>query len=138
MDGNTKTLADLIGLHTLTGVDFGTWEYVRWDDCVVDVNAIFIELDGITYVAMEDYNDGYRSAMQELLEIPARGFQNRIPETQVCGVWMQRSKYNRDDLVALIDIVNGKTVILVGTDSADDYYPCFISEYTPQNLHWND
>lgn len=138
MDGNTKTLADLIGLHTLTGVDFGTLEYVRWDGRVVDVNAIFIELDGVTYVATEDYNDGYRSAMDELLEIPARDFQNRLPETQVCGVWVQRSKYNKDDLVGLIDIVNGKTVVVVGTDKADDYYPSFVSEYTPQNLHWND
>ena len=66
-------LKDLIGKHILSGVETGVLKrkrYWREEECAY----VKFTLDGVTYLAIEDPDDGYRSYMEELeiSEIPCK------------------------------------------------------------------
>jgi hypothetical protein len=42
-----------------------------------------------------------------------------------------------NDLLELIDIANGQTVLLVGTENSDDYYPSYVAKFWPERLSIN-
>ena len=37
----------------------------------------------------------------------------------------------------LLDCKTGKTVLEVGTENTDDYYPCFVANWSPENMACN-
>lgn len=121
-------LKELKGKHTFTGVEFGTMK----DDWLGEVNTVKFQLDGVTYVAIENPSDGYRSYMEDLRPC-ADKITNPIPETDV--VCVHKATY--DDILEVIDVQNGETILRVGTENVYDYYPACIFEYSPENLHIN-
>lgn len=116
-------LEDLLGGHKLSGVDFSQDK---------DAAAMHFVLDGKTYSAVEDPDDGYRSMLGTLIEsqLPVK---NKFPACNVVGTW----KADGDELVVLLDCKTGKPVLEVGTDYSDDYYPCFIANFVPENMAIN-
>ena len=126
-------LEDLIGLHKLSGVDYSTETIKTYSDSDELANAINFVLDGITYTAIEDDNDGYRSAMQQIY-VSRFKVTNKFKPVKVVG--MMRPAYGCD-ILDLVDIQTGKIVLSVGTDHSDNYYPSFVYEWKPENLCLN-
>ncbi len=83
-----------------------------------------------TFEAIEDPDDGYRSSLDKIAtvdESPGGTFFRTSVATVVP---------RRDDLVSfrgwsLVDATTGHVWLRVGTDDADDYYPCFTVDYQP-------
>jgi hypothetical protein len=119
-------LKDLVGEHILTGVDMDSKDYG-------DSQAIRFTLDGKTYVAVEDPEDGYRSCMGELIEIN-ESLPNTFKSQKVVGTMRDDTS---DDVLDLIDVKTGKIVVSVGTSNTNDYYPWFTAEFNPENMAVN-
>jgi hypothetical protein len=60
-------LKDLVGNHLLTGVDNDSEKLQTWGEYFEDCQVIRFTLDNVTYMAIEDPDDGYRSHMKELV-----------------------------------------------------------------------
>lgn len=131
-------LQDLVGEHLLTGVDFGVKpkdpERV-WDD---DANTITFVLDGRAYLVTESPDDGYRSFMRDIKEVADITIANTFAPVRVVGRYKDKCTYGgAADILELIDAANGKTVLEVGTDNSDDYYPSYVANFTPENMSVN-
>ena len=136
MSEETKqvNLADLVGAHKLTGVDYSVEsieKYGHLEDCQL-INFV---LDGVTYTAVEDPVDGYRSCMKEI-KVSDFKVTNKFKAVKVVGT-MRRDGHYKCDILDLIDAVTGKIVLSVGTYAIDDYYPSFVSDWIPENLVHN-
>lgn len=123
-------LQDLVGEHLLDAVDFGSVKKESWGGGYEDCQTMRFRLDGIVYVALEDPSDGYRSCM-ESLQIATDEPANRFPPVRVVARYRDRSGYNAADVLEIIVASNGKTVIEVGTENSDDYYPSFVAHFNP-------
>lgn len=123
-------IKDLVGLHKLSGVDIGSDTHNQ-EDCA----TIKFILDGIIYKAIEDPSDGYRSACEEIVVVKDH-VANRFKAHQVFGK-MKDSGYGTHDTVQFIDVKTNKIVLEVGTDNTDDYYPCCVMSFIPENLYIN-
>lgn len=134
-------LKDLVGVHNLDAVDFGTIPPERRRDSAA--NVMHFRLDGVVYLVSEDPDDGYRSSMREIKAEPEGTYMNNVflPQT-VVGVYKERRRafehsYANDiacDILELRDVETGLIVIEVGTDNTDDYYPCFVASFNPENM----
>ncbi len=124
-------LEHLVGEHILTGVTYGSVAREDWCGRQEDVTCVRFCLDGITYVAYEDPDDGYRSHCEELIVEDV--VLNTIPKTHVLCTMLT----DDDDVLVVTDIISGKTILEIGTLDYEDYYPCFHYEYNPENLHYN-
>lgn len=130
-EAGTVELKELLGKHVLTGVDFGMKpKATEWDEAA---NTMSFVLDGRTLTAAEDPDDGYRSSLEELLETPDVVVKNVFVPCHVVG-----RAINEDvDVVELVDEQTGKVVLAVGTADADDYYPSYVADFTPENMASN-
>lgn len=126
-------LQDLVGLHKLTGVDFQILE-ADHEDRYEDAQLVHFVLDGITYTVTEDRDDGYRSAMQEI-RVSKIKVTNRFKAVQVLAM-MRNADYT--EILDLVDLANAKVILSVGTDRSDIYYPVFVGNWTPANMHVNE
>ena len=131
-------LETLIGERVLTGVDTDvvrvkTYEWREEEPCEV---LRFI-LDGVTYEAIEDPSDGYRSDMQGcyVTDTPVK---NMFAPVKVVGRFRTKGEYSGTDAVLeLIDAANGKVILEVGTSNVDDYYPSFVAGWHPGDMAVN-
>lgn len=128
-------LSELVGLKQFSGCDFSTGVIDSYGEDK-QTNCINFILDGVTYTALEDDNDGYRSAMNEV-RVSDAALGNSFPPVQVMCV-MRQDEYKTFDILDCYDVRNGKRVLSVGTDYNDSYYPSFVSDFTPENMHIND
>ena len=127
-------LKDLAGEHMLDAVDFSSEQVKNWGDQFDACNVIRFRLDSKVYTAIEDPSDGYRSSMRELAVGDWPMF-NVFQPVRVVGRHRTLSKYGcSSDVLELIDSGTGKTVIEVGTDNDDDYYPRFVANFQPENM----
>jgi len=134
---NTVELESLVGKHTLTAVGSGTESIKDWGDRFEDCQSLTFTLDGVTYSAVEDPDDGYRSSMRYLKVTDARP-EYAITPHEVIATMRGKDEYGDDnDVMDFADAVTGKVVLSVGTLRIDDYYPAFVAEWTPQNLAAN-
>jgi len=133
----TVTLESLIGKHFLSGVEMGSMPKENEYD-YADPNTVDFILDGKTYSAIEDPNDGYRSCMADFV-VNREGVKvkNIFPKVAVFCRMADDGEYETNDILEFIDMVNGKTVLRIGTANTEDYYPCFIGTWTPENLNVN-
>lgn len=132
-------LKDLIGKHMLTGVDMGSQVHHPYKDEEYTENCqtISFVLDGVTYTVIEDPEDGYRSSMREII-IDGIVVENTFAPVEVLGVMRQQDKYGyKNEILDLLDTITAKVVLSAGTENTDDYYPCFVAEYTPENMAVN-
>lgn len=126
-------LRDLVGIHTMTGIETGTVKRENWWSGNDNCNYVKFKLDGTTYMAVEDPDDGYRSCCREL-EIVDGECRMSLPNILVeCKM---RDKVH-DDILEFYDISNNQMFMAVGTGDTTDYYPYFMFEYTPEVLCCN-
>jgi len=136
----TVELDSLVGEHVLDAVDGYVTKVCMYGDSFEDATAIKFRLDGIVYIAIENPSDGYRSSMKELgvaTNAKDRKVTNEFPGCKVVVKKKGNDSYAQNDTLEFIDAVTGKVVLEVGTDNCDDYYPYFVSNFTPENLAVN-
>lgn len=131
-------LKDLVGEHLLDAVDFSDEKVKTWGDEYEACQVMRFRLDGKCYTATEDPSDGYRSSMRELAVSDDAEMKNVFEPLKVVGRHRTKREYgDEDDVLELIDVVTGKTVIEVGTCSVDDYYPGFVASFHPEAMAHN-
>lgn len=96
----------------------------------VDCNCFCVQTEGgerVAFEALEDESDGYRSYLGELKVIPFEG--KIFFEQPIAKVIVQEAA----DIAGfrLVDATTEHPWLRVGTDSYDDYYPCFVFDYDP-------
>jgi hypothetical protein len=131
-------LKNLVGLHKLSGVDTAieTVKLYEWSDSTEECYVVRFVLDGITYKAVEDPNDGYRSNCGELI-VCEEPITNNFPPQEVMAKMKDNDEYSVNDTIQFIDVVTGKIVLEVGTDNTDCYYPYCVMNWKPENLAIN-
>lgn len=132
-------LASLVGEHLLSGVDSDTIHVKQytWRDDMTPCAVLRFVLDGKTYEAVEDPDDGYRNAMEGLYatDTPVK---NMFAPVKVIGRHRTKGEHRGvDDVLELIDAANGKVILEVGTDNTDDYYPSFVASWHPGEMAVN-
>lgn len=128
------TLQDLVGGHTLSGVDRDTEEIKTWGDQFEIAQCIRFVLGGKTYVAVEDPNDGYRSTMREI-RLSEKPCLKTFPPVKVVGQMKGGGDYGQTNNTLQLIHAKTKAVILeVGTDNSDDYYPWYVATFNEENL----
>ena len=50
---------------------------------------------------------------------------------------MKADGKSENDVLELLDCKTGKTVLEVGTENTGDYYPCFVANWSPENMACN-
>lgn len=134
-------LRDLVGTHLMTGVETGTIERDCWWNKSDNCNYVKFELDGATYMAVEDPNDGYRSCCDELeivdekckIELPNVLVKCKMREDSNVDGWNEE----KNDILEFYDLNNKKMFMAVGTSYIDNYRQYFVFEYTPDLLSYN-
>ena len=108
-----------VGEHVLNAVMYGE-----------NGNGVF-SIDGVTYEAVEDPDDGYRSYLDEIKVTK--------PVKKMYEVPVVVEFNDPDDKYELVfrDKRNQKTILSLGTNYIDDYYPSYFFDYTPQNIFEN-
>jgi len=127
-------LEDLVGSHQLSGVDEVCERMPGiWEPC----NVLRFKLDGITYKAIEDPEDGYRSCLWDL-DVSEDKLTNTFPQHHVVGVIQEvEHSMQLSGILQFIDVTTGKPVLEIGTDLSDEYYPCCVMHWIPENLAIN-
>ena len=128
-------LTSLVGLHKLSAVGFkeeGTKEWSYNEPRTV----MLFTLDGKTYKATEDDDDGYRSMMGSLVltdESPEEKFD---PIEVLCRhvIEHEGSYGGEDDMLQFIDVKTGAIILEVGTENVGDYYPGFVATFHKERL----
>lgn len=128
-------LKELCGKHVFSGCELTNEKrkiYGYEENCQV----CLFTLDGVTYKAIENPDDGYRSFCEEIKtsEKPPKYLFDGI--TVVCSM-RDDDRYDKHDVLVVRDAENGKTVLEVGTMCCDGYYPCCYFAYTPENMECN-
>ena len=123
-------LKNLEGEHMFSGVD-----YTSGKDG--EINILFC-LDGVTYIAEEDPDDGYRSYMKELRESETQCKNTFEPERVFCD-YLNISGYfgNDSDILIIKNPYTGNIILKIGTEDVSDFYPSCVMEYHPENMQCN-
>ena len=129
-------LKELVGLHKLTGVDMDSVSVNTWGSQFEDCQVINFVLDGQTYTATEDPDDGYRSNMRDIVKSDYK-VKNKFKPCMVMGQMREDDKYDTNEILDLVDVKTGKVVLSVGTENTNDYYPCWIATFTPESMAIN-
>ena len=130
-------LKDLVGKHLLQGIELGTEPNPGQWRTFETREFILFTLDRVTYKAIEDPDDGYRSYMEDL-EIVEEVPRTSIPDVEVLGTMRAPSKWEDNDVIEFLDTKNGLPILAIGTGNTNDYYPYCVLEYTPENMACND
>ena len=108
MSNQEFDLSHFIGKHILTGVD---------TDSIDGASALRFTLDGVTYLAQENPDDGYRSMLGSI-QLSDKPTKNNFPPCEVICKWVEQ-----DSLIEFTDTTTNEAVMVLGTDWSDDYYP---------------
>jgi len=119
-DINNIPLEALLDLDELSGVERGYFD---------GENHISFILNGISFTATEDPDDGYRSAMRSLTL--GKNVENTFPPIKV-SLSMSINGY-----LVVMDVVSKETILEVGTDFSDDWYPYYVDNWHPEKMHIN-
>ncbi len=126
-------LKDLVGKHSFSGIDFNSEKIEIYSDSFENCQVVNFVLDGKTYTAIEDPEDGYRSCMKEIKE-GLTEVKNTFYPIEVMAIMKPDETCEKNYVLQLINTSNGKIVFEVGTENIDDYYPCWIAHYSPENI----
>ena len=139
---NRVTLDSLCGKHTLDAVDVhnpAVMETMKLLNPELQDAAMFLfRLDGVVYLAIEDPNDGYRSSMEGLYDMGPGPMTNVFPACEVVGSMKGPNEvHDHNNTLVLRSTETRGTVLEVGTDNSDDYYPHFVAYFDPKQLPCN-
>lgn len=134
-------LKDLVGIHMLDAVDYGQVDVRQsYGSETVLCNMLRMRIDNVTYVCIENPDDGYRSSMRALRTLEP----GETPILNVFGYIIVECKHDvgvadtTNDLLKVYDVENGKLILEVGTANTDDYYPYYVANWSPENMHINE
>ena len=130
-------LSELAGKHVFSGIEFGVTDIEAWFGKIEKTNCVKFTLDGVTYMAVEDPEDGYRSRLEDLVVVD-EPCKIRLPDIEVVCHMMEDDQWERNDVLVFVDALNGKTILELGTANWNDYYPYCVMEYTPENMSCNE
>jgi len=128
---------DLLGVHKFSGIQFTSY---RDEGCYCEganINCCLFKLDGNVYVAAEDPEDGYRSCLNGVYRTRDMKLETEFEPINICGHIFGEQDGHKCDIMELIDIKTGKAVLEFGTDYTDDYYPCYVATFYPENMSLN-
>ena len=131
-------LHELTGKHFLSGVEMGTETFVGFWGREETRSFVKFTLDGVHYMATEDPDDGYRSYCEEI-RVSDTAPKFTFPPVEVIGTMMPDNMvwHETNDVLVLMDALTEKSVLEVGTENTNDYYPCCHFEYHPENMACN-
>lgn len=127
------TLESLCGVHLLQGFELTEQNIERYgysEKC----DVVKFMLDGITYIATEDPDDGWRSFCEEI-KVSSEKPKYSIPNCEVLCTMKPSSSH---DVLVGTDTHTGLIVFEIGTMYVDDWYPCCHFEYHPENMFCNE
>ena len=131
-------LKDLVGKYKLDAVDFSEESIKTWGDVFEDCQICRFRLNGVTYLAVEDPNDGYRSSMKELSIDKDAEMRNIFSDIDVVARHRTKGECgDEDDILEIINSYSGEIILEVGTESVDDYYPGYVARFHPENIGVN-
>ena len=123
---------EFVGIHILDAVEF---DNAKEEGDYEDSTICYFRLDGTVYAAIEDPCDGWRSCLGSLCVIEDYEFKNEfIPIRVYCSL----SDNESTDTLLFMDYKNDKLVLEIGTHDFDDWYPCFVCDFIPQNMSINE
>lgn len=129
------TLKDLCGFHLLQGFELTKQKADGY--CIVDeCNVVKFMLDGVTYIAVENPDDGYRSYCDGI-KISEEKPMYSIPDCEVICKMKPDGCFDEHDVLIGVDAHTGLVVFEVGTLCVNDYYPYCHFEYHPENMYCN-
>lgn len=136
MDG--LKFENLCGKHIFYGCELCIEEFEdEWIGKNVRSVCLF-NLDGITYKATENPDDGYRSYC-DALEVSDKLPKYFIPGGNLVMCSMKENEdWAENDVLVIKDFKNGKEILRVGTAYVNDWYPCCVFEYNPENMSCNE
>jgi len=115
------TLKDLVGDHTL--------DFAAVTDSLGDGTGIVqFFMDGKTFTAVEDPDDGYRSFLEGIYVGPNNKYLLAPPINREVRATHEDS--DQRDLLTITDIETGHVWLEIGTEDTDDWYPYCV-------MHWN-
>lgn len=130
------TLKDLCGIHKLQGFELFEKNIIQdFDSWETTCQGVRFMLDGITYEAIEDPDDGYRSYCDDII-ISEEKPKYIFPDCEVICAMKTNDDCENDVLVG-IDVNTRLVVFEIGTMHIDDYYPYCHFEYHPENMYYN-
>lgn len=99
-----------------------------------DRTVAYFTLDGVTYMAAENPDDGYRSMMEELEVVTPVWCMVPVHPPLVVEVRARPDDYSCTvQSVYMLDEVTDHVVLEVGTDyTVDECYPSFLWSWTPE------
>ncbi len=124
------------GKHKFSGIDSYTCPGDYWCERA----GYYIVIDGVVYAFECDPDDGYRSYGNLYIpeNISENNIKNRFPAQDV--IITQHHREHTDGNKHFYSITNaetGKTILEIGTDYTDSYYPVAICHYYPENMAIN-
>lgn len=134
-------LKELTGSHILQGIEIGV-ESTDGNPWYSTANYIKFKLDGVTYKALEDPDDGYRSFLKDLITVPEDP-EIKLPDINVKIEYIKYKDCNinffnfASDIINIIDSHNNKIIAEIGTKDINDYYPSAVLRWIPENLSIN-
>lgn len=111
-------------------IDLDTLIGPTWDFYGVDNN--FFKIDGLVLEAMEDPDDGYRSALAEVRVAKDTDKYKPTFFTQPIAQVKIREIENPERYGWELVDSSGHAWLRIGTDTSEDYYPCFLFSYEPK------
>lgn len=131
-------LSDLVGLHTLSGVETGyTVVHDEWEGNQ-DCQFVKFTLDGVHYMAVEDPDDGYRSRCRDLVVSDTPPRYSFPPQSMRCFMKRAGDDGCNNDIIVMQDIKTKEIVLEVGTGDYDDWYPYCHFVYNPEGMACNN
>jgi hypothetical protein len=140
-------VSDFNGLDFFIGKDM-LLDAVDFDTAVSDdeyskgesINVCAFRMNTNVYMAMEDPNDGYRSSLGSVAELPNYFMKNVFHPVLVRGRYGSNNPTDYSDysgVVEFVDLKTGEVVLEIGTDTSDDYYPSCVMSFHPENMWIN-
>ncbi len=124
------------GKHEFSGID----SYKRPGDYWGDPEGYYIVIDGAVYAFERDPDDGYRSYGNLYIpeNISVNDIKNRFLAQDVIIIHHHREHTDGNKhFYSITDAITGKTILEIGTDYTDDFYPVAICHYYPENMAIN-
>lgn len=122
-------LKDFIGKHELSGVETDVEPVECWKNHYENANVIRFIIDGHTYKAIENPDDGFRSYLSDIVETE-KELMNTFPPQKVIGEMI-------NTIIGFTDAVTKKPVLEIGTCRDDNDYPECVLAWLPENLAIN-
>ena len=132
-------ISDLVGSTTLSGFDRMIESRPEYEgaDTFVDVEVVRVILGGTTYEFAENPTDGYRSSCEDPIVSKIRVQNTFAPVPVLCTRSTDASfRHARvdGDFLTIRNASTSATILVIGTDDIDDYYPSFICDFSAEAI----